>query len=141
MKFSSKAVTVVRLPAARGRPRQLFRRDLIVVLLSVDLTAGLILLMIDVLLFSRRERPAVGAAVGADLTVDVLFVIFGPGRLARRHLSAPDALGDALLLLVPALTHWIVAVLCIGGVVLVGVDGTAQIVLLMVDLLAFLRCQ
>ena len=68
-------------------------------------------------------------------------MLFGFGGFRRRHLPAADAVGDALLLVGAALAGFVVAVVLGRRVVLVVVDRLAEIILLLIDLLALLRRQ
>jgi hypothetical protein len=114
---------------------------LAVVLLLVNLAAGAILPLVDVLSLLRPEPSSVRLAVCCYLTVDILFVILRFGSFRRSHLATADPVSNPLLLLLAALTHLVVPVLGSRGVVLVVIDGVAEIVLLPINLLALLRRQ
>jgi hypothetical protein len=107
---------------ARRAPRELFELYAIVVLLAVDLTAGAILLAVDLALFLAAEFASVGLAIGVDLLVDALLTILGAGGFAGSHLAATDALGNAILLVFAALADLVVAVVGGIGVLFVVVD-------------------
>jgi hypothetical protein len=109
------------------------------VLLAIDLTAGAILLAIDLSLFLVGQFATICGAVGANLLVDSLLAVLSASGLSGGHRSILDSVGDAILLVFSALSDFIVAVVSLSGVVLVGVDGLAQIVLLAIDLLVLLR--
>ena len=111
----------------------------VVVLLVTDLATSVILALVDVLMFLRRQLAAIGAAVRRDVTIDILLVVFRSGCLPGGHLAATNAIGDALLLLVAARADFVVTVVGGGVVVLVVINRVAQIILLPVYLLAFLR--
>jgi hypothetical protein len=64
--------------------------SLIVVLVLVDLLAGLILLARNLFVFRRRQLAAVGAAIGGDFVVDVGFAMLHVGGLARSELPGTD---------------------------------------------------
>src|SRR5579863_6349022 len=119
----------------------LLGRGLAVVLLVVDLLAGAVLALVDVFLFLRRQLATIGTAVGGDVAVDILLVVLRLRSFRWRHLSALDAVGDALLLQIAAGTDFIVAIVLCGAVVLVVVDGSAQVILLAVHLLTLLRSE
>ena len=70
-----------------------------VVLFVVDLTAGGVLLAVDLLTFLAGELAAVGDAIVMDLLVDVGLGALGAGRFAGGHLAAAQAVGDALVLI------------------------------------------
>jgi len=116
----------------------LFGLDAVVVLLAIDLTAGAVLFTIDLGVFLAGEFATVGLAIGVNLLIDSLLTIFGVGRFASGHLAAADTLGDAILLELAARTDFVVAVVGGVGVVLVVVDGAADVVLLAIDLIALL---
>ena len=91
------------------------------------------------LLFLRREFSAVCRAIGGDVPVNFLFVIFGLRGFRWRHLSAGDAIRDTLLLEVAASADLVVAVGRRIGIVFVVVNRLAEVVLLLINLPAFLR--
>ncbi len=85
--------------------------------------------------------PPLAWRSAAMLLVDILLVPFGFRGFRRRHLPAADAVRDPLLLIIAARADFVVAVGRGIGVVLVVVDRLAEVVLLLVDLPAFLRRQ
>ena len=97
-------------------------------LLVVDLPAGAILLVICLRVLLPGELAAVTCAVGANLFIDTLFAVLVAGCLAGCHLVVADAVGNAVLLPLLALAHFTVAVVRLRGIVLVLVDGVAQVV-------------
>ncbi len=109
-----------------------------IVLLAIDLTAGPVLFAVDLLMFLTGEFPAIGGAVCADLLIDALFTVLGACHFSSRHLTALDAVGDSVLLIFAALSHFGLAVVRGGRIVLVLVNGLADVVLLTIDLLTFL---
>src|SRR5208282_2235804 len=76
-----------------------------------------------------------------NLLVDALLAILSAGGLTGGHRSVANAIGNAVLLVLASLPHFVVAVVRHVGVVLVLVDRMAQVVLLVVDLLALLLRQ
>ena len=108
-------------------------------LLPINLSADAVLALVDVPPLLRSELAAIRSAIRRNAAIDALFAVLGTRCFARRHLTAPDALGDAVLLILAALSHLVVAVVRLSGVVLVSVDGPAQAILLAVDLPALLR--
>ena len=110
----------------------------VVMLLVVNLAARVILALVDVPAFLRRQPAAIGAAVRRDVTIDSLLVVFCSSCLPSGHLTTANAVGDALLLLVAARADFVVTVVGSRVIVLVVVDRMAQIILLPVYLLAFL---
>ena len=125
-------------PLATRMSEGLFRLDAAVVFLAIDLTAGAILFVVDLRVFLAGEPASVGLTIGVDLLVNTLLAIFGAGGLAGGHLAAANAVGNAILLKLAARADFVVAVVGGVGVVLVVIDGVAEIVLLAVDLVAFL---
>lgn len=93
------------------------------------------LFLVDLLFLVPRELAAVRGAVARHLLVDTLLLVLKLGGLAGGQLSALDALGDAILLVLAALSNFVVAVLRGVGIVLVVVDLLGKLVLLPVDLL------
>ena len=116
----------------------LFGLDAVVVLLAIDLAAGAILFVIDLGALLASKFAAVGLAIGVNLLVDALLTIFGAGGFAGGHLAAADALSNPILLELAACADFVVAVVGGVGVVLVVVDGAADVGLLAIDLVAFL---
>jgi hypothetical protein len=112
-----------------------------VVLLVVDLSAGVVLTPVDVFPFLRRKFAAVGRAIRCNVPVNFLLVIFSLRGFRWRHLSAGHTVGDPLLLQIAARPYFVVAVLRRVAVVFVVIDGMAHIILLPVHLPAFLRRQ
>src|SRR5258708_22078375 len=117
----------------------LFRCNFVVVLLAIDLAAGAILFAIDLAMLLRRQLSPVGCAIGANLLIDSLLAILGARGFAGSHGAILDAVGDAVLLIFATLADFVVAVVRLRGVVLVVVDGPAEVVLLAVDPAALLR--
>ena len=74
-------------------------------LIGVDLPAFLILLMLDLLVFLRREVAAVVFAIGCHFVVDFGFVMFDVRSFMRRQLAGLDSVGDATLLIEAAPVH------------------------------------
>ena len=109
-----------------------------VVLLAVDLPAHAVLAAIDVLPLLLREMAAIGCAVRRNMPVDVLLAPLSACRFTGRHLSAADTLRNAGLLICTALTNLIAAIMRLRGIVLVLVDGTADVVLPAIDVLPLL---
>ena len=70
-----------------------------VVLLVVDLLAGRILLLVDLLLLLVGELAAVRHAIVMHLLIDLGLGALRAGGLTRGHLSAAQAVGDALVLI------------------------------------------
>ena len=70
-----------------------------VVLFVVDLTAGGILLAVDLLTLRTGELATVRCAIVVHLLVDVGLRALGAGGLAGSHLTAAQAVGDALVLI------------------------------------------
>jgi len=85
----------------------------------VDLAAGLVLRFVDLLLLLHGELAAVGLPVRGDLLIDALLAIFELRGLPRCQRSAANALRDAILLVLAALSDLIVPVLGDVGVGLV----------------------
>lgn len=73
--------------------------------LVVNLLAGAILFVVDLLVFLRGEVATVGFAIGMYLLIDLLLMVLRPCGLAGGHLPTADAVGDALLLVRTALIH------------------------------------
>ena len=63
----------------RGRDQVLFRLDVVVVFLAIDLTAGAVLLAVDLAFFLTSQFASVGLAIGMDLLIDALLPIFSAG--------------------------------------------------------------
>src|ERR1700694_337284 len=93
-----------------------------VVLFAVDIARRVVLLPVDLLLFARGQRPAIGLAVLGDLLVDALLLFFELGGFARRELPALNALRNSVLLIFTAPPHFVVAVVRSVSVVLVVVN-------------------
>ena len=70
-----------------------------VVLFVVDLTAGGVLLAVDLLTLLTGELATVRLAIVVHLLVDVGLRALGAGRFAGSHLAAAQAVGDALVLI------------------------------------------
>lgn len=121
-----------------GASGELFRLDAVIVLLAIDLTAGAVLFVVDLGALLTGQFAAVGLAIGADLLVDALLAILGASGFAGGHLSTANTLGDAVLLIFATLADLVVAVVGRVGIVLVVVDRAAEVVLLTIDLIAFL---
>ena len=66
-------------------------------LLAIDLTAGAILLLIDLLLFLPRKLATVGLAIRMNLLVDSCSRFSVLPGFAGSHLAAADALRNAVL--------------------------------------------
>lgn len=107
----------------------------------VNLTAGAILLTVDGPLFGRRESSAVCLAICSYILVNVLFGFLGSRSFRWRHLAVANTVGDALLLDISARADFIIAVLACWAIVLVVVNRLAEVILLSIDLSAFLRCE
>src|SRR5580700_4859650 len=75
------------------------------------------------------------------LLIDALLAILYAGGLPGIHGAAAQTVGNAILLILAALAHFIVAIVRRVGIVLVLVNRVAQIVLLVVDLLPLLLRQ
>ena len=103
----------------------------------VDLAAGLVLRVIDLLLLLPGELAAVGLPVRRDLLINSLFVIFEFCGLPGLQRAAANALRDAILLILATLPDLIVPVMRGVGIGLILMDLIAQMVLLLVDLLLF----
>src|SRR6185312_4013477 len=69
-----------------------------VVVLVVDLTAGAILLAVDLLTLLAGESAAVGDAVVVDLAVDIGLALVGASCFAGGHLATAYTVRNALLL-------------------------------------------
>src|SRR5229473_1173890 len=74
-----------------------------IVLVGVDLLRHLILLLVDLGFFGRRQLSAVGRAVRAGFLVDGRFLVFKVGGFSGSELAALHAVGDAVLLVLFAL--------------------------------------
>src|SRR5208283_98436 len=107
----------------------------------VDLAAGRVLPLVDVLPLLRRQLASVACAVGGNRAVDILLALLHVRRLVCIHGSIANAVGNALLLVIAPGAHFGVAVLRRLPVVLVVVNRLAQVVLLLVHLLPLLLCQ
>src|SRR5579863_172820 len=111
--------------------------DCTLVLGPINLAAGFVLRSVDLLLLLPCKLAAVGLPVRSDSLINSLFSIFEPRGLPRLQRSAANALRDAILLILAALSDFIVSVMRGVGVGLVLMDLIAQVVLLLVDLLLF----
>src|SRR5208283_2390232 len=76
-----------------------------VVLVLINLLGHLVLLLVDLLLFGRRQLSAVGSAVGAGFAIDRRFLRFQLGSFTGSQLAALHALRDAVLLIFLALCN------------------------------------
>lgn len=74
----------------------------LLMLVFVDLLAGFILFPVQLLLFALGQVAVVGSHIGLLLILDMLFAIFDARRLAGRHGSVRNAIGDAVLLILLA---------------------------------------
>src|SRR4249920_2066925 len=77
-------------------------RGFSVVLLVVNLPAGVVLTPVDVFPLLRRKFAAVGRAIRGDVPVNFLLVILGLRGFRWRHLPAGHTVGDPLLLQIAA---------------------------------------
>ena len=80
----------------------------------VDPPAGPVLLPVDLLLFTPRQRAAVEFAVGLDFLVDGGLPLFQPGRLSGVQLTLLNPVADALLLIGLPLADFALAVVLCG---------------------------
>ena len=64
----------------------------------VDFAAGSILFAIDLLTFSRGQIAALSTAIGGNLPIDIVLLIFNVAGLTGPHLASCDTLRNALLL-------------------------------------------
>jgi len=79
------------------------------------------------------QLPAVRSAIVANFLVDIGLIFFRAGGFASGHLAAPDALGNAVLLIFRALADLTLRVgILHRGVVLVLIDLLGKLVLLLV---------
>src|ERR1700683_4820547 len=76
-----------------------------VVLIAVDLTALLILLVLDLVVLSGRQMAAIRRAIAARFVVDGGFVFFDVRSLSSRQLTGVNSLIDAILLPILARVH------------------------------------
>ena len=97
-----------------------------IVVFVVDLTAGVVLLAVDLLTFLVGEGASVGDTVVVDLLVDVGLGAIGAGSFARGHLAGAETVGNALVLICLA----IVGVIGLPGRAVGGRDGLRLYVLL-----------
>ena len=70
-----------------------------VVLVLVDLLAGVVLLMIDLGALLRGELAAIGSAVVSHFAVDIGFAMFQMTGFMRSQLPRLNPIRDALLLM------------------------------------------
>jgi hypothetical protein len=110
-------------------------------LFVVDILRRGVLFPVDLLFFASRELTAIRGAVRLNLLVDAFLLIFQLVRLARRQLPALHTLSDALLLVLAALSNFVVAILRRVGVVLVLINLPGDAVLLRMDLRLLSRRQ
>lgn len=82
-----------------------------VVLFAIDVTRRVVLLLVDLLLFTCRQCATVGLAIGCYLLVDRFLLLFELGCFGRRELAALDALRDPSLLIFTPLTNFVVTVM------------------------------
>ena len=69
-----------------------------VVLVVVDLLAGIVLLVVDLCALLRSELAAVGRAIVAHFVIDFRFAIFQMAGFSRSELPRLHAIGNASLL-------------------------------------------
>lgn len=72
---------------------------ILVVLVSVDLTAGFVLFAVQLPLLALGQMTVVSGHVGLLLVLGFLFAIFQVRGLARGQLAAGNTIGDAVLLI------------------------------------------
>lgn len=65
----------------------------------IDLTAGGVLLAVDLLFFLAGQLATVGSAIVVNLLVDLRLGSLGLGGFAGGHLTAAEPVGDALILI------------------------------------------
>lgn len=80
---------------------------LIRVLVFVDLSAGFVLLFIQLPLLAFSQVPIVLGHIGLFLVFDVLFLTFDVRSLTRRHGAVLHAIRDAVLLVLLALVYFV----------------------------------
>jgi len=86
---------------------------------AMDGPASAILLPIDLRPLLARQFPTVGLPVGSNLLIDALFPVLQMCCLARRQLPVADTVGDAILLILPPLASFVIAIFGPARVVLV----------------------
>jgi hypothetical protein len=75
---------------------------LAIVLVFIDLLAGLILLLVELPLLGLGQVTVVGSHIGLFLVLGVLFAVFQVSSLSRRQGAVLLAVGDAVLLILLA---------------------------------------
>ena len=78
-----------------------------IVLVFVDLPAGLVLLLVELLLLGLGEVTIVSGHISLLLVLGSLFAIFQVRGLSRRQGSVLLAIGDAVLLILLAAIHFV----------------------------------
>jgi hypothetical protein len=73
----------------------------------VDLLAGMVLFLVELLLFALGQVTVVGGHIPLLLVLDVLFLPFHVRGLSRGHGAVLDAVGDAVLLILLAAIDFI----------------------------------
>lgn len=110
-------------------------------LLGVNILRRGVLFLVDLLLLATGQLTAICGAVRRHLLVDPSLLILQLGRFTRAQLAAFDSLRNTVLLVVTALTHFIVAIVRHVGIVFVAINLIGQMILLSVDLLFFCGSQ
>src|ERR1700678_4339423 len=78
-----------------------------IVLVFIDLLAGLILFLIELSLLLLGQVAIVGGHIPFFLVVDMLLFSLHVRSLPRRHGAVLDAIGDAVLLILLAAVHFV----------------------------------
>src|SRR5271163_2076110 len=107
----------------------------------VDGTAAPILRAIDLSAFLRSQLAAVRLPISRDLLINPLLPVFEARGLAGFQTAAANSLCNPVLLKLAARPHFIVAVMCHVGIVLIAIDFIAEMVLLAIHLLPLLLRQ
>src|SRR5271155_872848 len=76
------------------------------VLVFVDLPAGLVLFLVELVLLGLGQVTVVGGHIGLFLVLGLGFAILQVRGLSRRELIVFDAIGDAVLLVLLAGIHF-----------------------------------
>ena len=73
----------------------------------VDLAAGFVLFLVELVLLGLGQVTVVGGHIGLFLVLSFCFAILQVGSLSRRELVVLDAVGDAVLLVLLAGVHFV----------------------------------
>src|SRR5258706_292349 len=74
-----------------------------IVLIVIDRTANVVLPLIDLLVFLRRQGAAIRSTIIRNLAIDARLAVLDVAGLARRHLPGTNPLANPLLLVVSPL--------------------------------------